>query len=157
MSKKDQTQNRPGADTARVEPTRRHRIAVAAYLNAERRGFVAGGEIEDWLEAEREIDSLQETSHDETSRDQVQQSAPLLDEVKAELARPEQTPTPRRVGKTAAKTAAKKPAKTGKTAGKTAAKTAAKTAEKTAAKPAATRPRRPEARARQSIRRSLAK
>jgi Protein of unknown function (DUF2934) len=35
----------------------RHRaIAVAAYFRAERRGFVAGGELADWLDAEREVD-----------------------------------------------------------------------------------------------------
>lgn len=33
-------------------------IAKAAYLRAERRGFVAGGELQDWLEAEAEIDAL---------------------------------------------------------------------------------------------------
>jgi hypothetical protein len=32
------------------------RIAEAAYYRAERRGFAEGGEIEDWLAAEREID-----------------------------------------------------------------------------------------------------
>ena len=35
---------------------RRDRIAVAAYYNAERRGFQPGGEEEDWLEAERQLD-----------------------------------------------------------------------------------------------------
>ena len=35
---------------------RRDRIAVAAYYNAERRGFQPGGEEEDWLEAERQVD-----------------------------------------------------------------------------------------------------
>jgi hypothetical protein len=33
---------------------REQRIAIAAYLRAERRGFVAGAELEDWLEAEKE-------------------------------------------------------------------------------------------------------
>jgi len=33
----------------------RHQIEVAAYLIAERRGFVPGHELDDWLEAEREI------------------------------------------------------------------------------------------------------
>lgn len=32
------------------------RIAKAAYYRAERRGFAQGGEIEDWLAAEQEID-----------------------------------------------------------------------------------------------------
>jgi hypothetical protein len=37
--------------------TERHdRIAVEAYYNAERRGFQPGGEIDDWLEAEKLVD-----------------------------------------------------------------------------------------------------
>jgi hypothetical protein len=31
-------------------------IELAAYRKAERRGFTPGHEVEDWLEAEREID-----------------------------------------------------------------------------------------------------
>lgn len=38
------------------DPARRARIAIAAYYRAERRGFAPGREIEDWLEAERELD-----------------------------------------------------------------------------------------------------
>jgi len=38
--------------------TRRAMIAEAAYLRAERRGFVAGNEEEDWLAAEKEVDVL---------------------------------------------------------------------------------------------------
>lgn len=30
-------------------------IAVAAYFRAEKRGFAPGGELQDWLDAEREI------------------------------------------------------------------------------------------------------
>jgi hypothetical protein len=42
-----------------VGPTQRsHRIAEAAYLRAERRGFLPGGELLDWLEAEAEVDKL---------------------------------------------------------------------------------------------------
>jgi len=37
---------------------RRGMIAEAAYLRAERRGFAAGGEHEDWLAAEAEVDQL---------------------------------------------------------------------------------------------------
>jgi hypothetical protein len=33
-------------------------IAEAAYLRAERRGFVIGDPLEDWLAAEQEIDTL---------------------------------------------------------------------------------------------------
>jgi hypothetical protein len=38
--------------------TRRGMIAEAAYLRAERRGFAPGGEEEDWLAAEAEVDRL---------------------------------------------------------------------------------------------------
>lgn len=34
---------------------RHHRIAVAAYYRAERRGFAPGCEMDDWFEAEAEI------------------------------------------------------------------------------------------------------
>lgn len=37
-------------------PSREARIAEAAYWRAERRGFTAGHELDDWLAAEREID-----------------------------------------------------------------------------------------------------
>lgn len=37
---------------------REAQIAEAAYLRAERRGFAPGLELEDWLEAERELDTL---------------------------------------------------------------------------------------------------
>lgn len=38
--------------------TRRQMIEQSAYLRAERRGFTAGGEVEDWLLAEAEVDAL---------------------------------------------------------------------------------------------------
>jgi len=37
---------------------RRLRIATAAYYLAERRGFNSSDEIQDWLEAEAEIDGI---------------------------------------------------------------------------------------------------
>jgi hypothetical protein len=37
---------------------RRGMIAKAAYLRAERRGFLPGFEEEDWLTAEKEVDAL---------------------------------------------------------------------------------------------------
>jgi len=40
------------------EEARRAMIAEAAYLRAERRGFAAGNEEEDWLAAEAEVDRL---------------------------------------------------------------------------------------------------
>jgi hypothetical protein len=36
---------------------RKRRIATAAYLRSERRGFLPGAELEDWLEAEKDEDS----------------------------------------------------------------------------------------------------
>ena len=44
--------SQPRSDTNRDE-----RIRSAAYAAAERRGFSPGHEVEDWLEAEREIDA----------------------------------------------------------------------------------------------------
>jgi hypothetical protein len=35
---------------------RERRIREAAYLRAERRGFAPGHELEDWLDAEEEVD-----------------------------------------------------------------------------------------------------
>ena len=37
---------------------RRQMIAEAAYLRAEQRGFEPGGDVEDWLAAEVEVDTL---------------------------------------------------------------------------------------------------
>jgi hypothetical protein len=50
----------PLTSTARqVTPEERRRlIAENAYLRAERRGFTAGHETEDWLAAEAEVDAL---------------------------------------------------------------------------------------------------
>jgi Protein of unknown function (DUF2934) len=42
---------------ASSEEDRRRRIATAAYLRSERRGFLPGAELEDWLEAEKDEDS----------------------------------------------------------------------------------------------------
>jgi hypothetical protein len=52
------------APSARSQPcaidadVRRAMIAQAAYFRAERRGFAPGGEMDDWLGAEVEIDAL---------------------------------------------------------------------------------------------------
>jgi hypothetical protein len=57
------TRHEPGANSATAAPAvsadeRRGMIARAAYLRGERRGFAQGGEAEDWLVAEEEIDAL---------------------------------------------------------------------------------------------------
>jgi hypothetical protein len=44
-----------GGRAALSEEERRRMIAEAAYYRALRRGFAAGGEMDDWLAAEREI------------------------------------------------------------------------------------------------------
>ncbi len=36
--------------------SRHQKIGLAAYYKAERRGFAPGHELDDWLEAEQEID-----------------------------------------------------------------------------------------------------
>jgi hypothetical protein len=42
----------------RLTPAERHRrISELAYRRAEQRGFAPGSEVEDWLEAEREVDA----------------------------------------------------------------------------------------------------
>jgi hypothetical protein len=62
-TKKAVVAKKPMASVASASPAhaplsqeeRSHRIAVAAYLRAEARGFAQGGEVEDWLCAEREV------------------------------------------------------------------------------------------------------
>ena len=41
-----------------IYKSREDRIAESAYLYAEARGFAPGYELEDWLQAEKEVDSL---------------------------------------------------------------------------------------------------
>jgi hypothetical protein len=43
-------------DIPSFSESREARIAEAAYWRAERRGFAPGGEVDDWLSAEKEID-----------------------------------------------------------------------------------------------------
>ncbi len=47
---------RAAQQLAALEEERRRRIAQAAYFKSEHRGFAPGMELEDWLEAESEID-----------------------------------------------------------------------------------------------------
>jgi len=50
--------NLSAADDSRLDDERRRaEIALAAYYRAERRGFGGNGELDDWLQAEREIDN----------------------------------------------------------------------------------------------------
>jgi hypothetical protein len=52
----------PGMPTV-SENDRRGMIAQSAYLRAERRGFAPGGEAQDWLLAEQEVDALLNSGH----------------------------------------------------------------------------------------------
>jgi hypothetical protein len=48
----------PAASPQSVDPNvRRQLVAAEAYSLAERRGFAAGGELEDWVAAEATVDS----------------------------------------------------------------------------------------------------
>jgi len=50
----------PEAAAAALLEEQRRMIAEAAYFRAERRGFAVGGELDDWVQAEAEIDRLAE-------------------------------------------------------------------------------------------------
>lgn len=52
----DQASSRQANPTQTAAVARRQRVEVAAYYNAQRRGFGGGSELTDWLEAERQID-----------------------------------------------------------------------------------------------------
>jgi hypothetical protein len=82
---------------------RRQMIAAVAYYRAERRGFAPGGEVEDWLAAEKEVaDRLNamtmRTSELDTSSSEervaIKGSAPSKEP--APKARTERKRTPRR-------------------------------------------------------------
>lgn len=47
-----------------MEEARHHMISEAAYYLAERRGFADGDPVEDWLEAEAQIDSMLTSDED---------------------------------------------------------------------------------------------
>ena len=58
-SRRPAPRRRESAPNNPMTPDERCRmIAEAAYLRAERRGFDSGSELDDWLEAEAEIDAL---------------------------------------------------------------------------------------------------
>jgi len=56
----EQLQEPAGAAEANPEKAsedRTQRITLAAYYRAEQRGFSPDGELEDWLEAEKQVDA----------------------------------------------------------------------------------------------------
>lgn len=57
-TKRKNTTSRNKVSPPPIDPQQRQQqIARAAYLRAEQRGFETGGELEDWLAAEREVDA----------------------------------------------------------------------------------------------------
>jgi Protein of unknown function (DUF2934) len=58
-SSSDASASGPGTrgDGSALSPERQTQIAAKAYELAQRRGFEAGHELEDWLQAEREIEA----------------------------------------------------------------------------------------------------
>lgn len=55
-------------ENAALPEEREYMIAEAAYYRAERRGFAPGNEMEDWLQAETEIDSLIQSGGSRSAR-----------------------------------------------------------------------------------------
>jgi len=53
--KKGNSEAHPGSGRSISAQERQMLIERAAYLRAEKRGFAAGGELEDWVEAEKEV------------------------------------------------------------------------------------------------------
>lgn len=53
----ESTADSSGGTDPLSEDTINQKIAEAAYYRAEKRGFVPGYEMEDWLEAEKEVRS----------------------------------------------------------------------------------------------------
>jgi len=58
-AKKSSTTSKPQTSSISITSEERWKmIAIAAYHKAEQRGFVPGGELQDWAEAEKEVDEL---------------------------------------------------------------------------------------------------
>ncbi|MCE9576744.1 MAG: DUF2934 domain-containing protein [Deltaproteobacteria bacterium] len=57
MIVRDETATAETPEDPAERAARERLIAERAYLRAEQRGFAPGGEVEDWLAAEREIDA----------------------------------------------------------------------------------------------------
>jgi hypothetical protein len=57
--KKSTTTAKPQTSSISISSEERWKmIAIAAYHKAEQRGFAPGGEMQDWAEAEKEVDEL---------------------------------------------------------------------------------------------------
>jgi hypothetical protein len=59
VARKSTTTSKPQTSSISISSEERWKmIAIAAYHRAEKRGFAPGGEMQDWAEAEKEIDEL---------------------------------------------------------------------------------------------------
>jgi hypothetical protein len=59
VAKKSTITSKPHTSSINITSEERWKmIAIAAYHKAEKRGFVPGNELQDWAEAEKEIDEL---------------------------------------------------------------------------------------------------
>ena len=59
VTKKSATTAKPQTSSISITSEERWKmIAIAAYHKAEQRGFAPGGELQDWAEAEKEVDEL---------------------------------------------------------------------------------------------------
>ena len=59
VAKKSTITAKPQSSSIQISSEERWKmIAVAAYHKAENRGFAPGGELQDWTEAEQEVDEL---------------------------------------------------------------------------------------------------
>jgi len=68
-----------GAVPAMRDEERRVQVAVAAYYRAERRGFGGYGEVDDWLQAEREIDNAAALHSAMSPRDDAARDRELIE------------------------------------------------------------------------------
>jgi hypothetical protein len=59
VAKKSTITAKPHTSSIQISSEERWKmIAIAAYHKAENRGFAPGGELQDWAEAEQEVDEL---------------------------------------------------------------------------------------------------
>ncbi len=59
VAKKSITTSKPQTSSISISSEERWKmIAIAAYHRAEKRGFAPGSELQDWAEAEKEVDEL---------------------------------------------------------------------------------------------------
>src|SRR5690606_22444464 len=88
------TESEPARRDEREAEARWRRTAVAAFFRAEARGFAPGRELDDWLEAERELDALEAAR-----RDAPAAAEPASSGVKRGSAKPDRTPSKRAASK----------------------------------------------------------